>query len=146
MEYVPFNNISKRNIDQTISNGNESFIVFNKRTCITEEVKFHLKDSRQNLKLHVNPKWNCINKDFEHATNSESMKLHRTNGVPIIFHFASEEIMDLENYGSDNLVTELTSIHSAVSVRKYTILVLDIVILFEFLSNIKEKIISIEPK
>jgi hypothetical protein len=96
--------------------------VFNKRTCITEEVKFHLKDSRQNLKLHI------------------------TNGVPIIFHFASEEIMDLENYGSDNLATELTSIHSAVSVRKYTILVLDIVMLFEFLSNTKEKIISIRPK
>ncbi len=128
---MPFKNISKRNINQKTSNEIESFILSNKRTCPIEETKVHLS---QNLKLHVNPAWTRTNNDFEYVTNSESMKhiqTHRTKGIPIIFHFASEEIMDLDN----NVDTELPSIHSAVSLRNYTILNSHTVILFEFLSN-----------
>jgi hypothetical protein len=104
------------------------------------------------MKLHVNPAWICTKKDFEHATNSESIQIERRKGIPIIFHFASEEMINLENYGTNNMDTDSTSIHSGVSLRNYTILNLYIVILFEFFSysffkdfewDTKERIIAI---
>jgi hypothetical protein len=125
MEYVPLDNILKRNIDQTISNEDESFALPNKRSCVIEEVKFYPKDSIESLKVHIDTEWNFTNNDFEHATSTESITYIRTQRIKpmsIIFHFASEDIMDIEKYGSDNIVTVLNSIYSADHLRKYMIL------------------------
>ncbi len=132
MEYVPLNNISmknectcnisKRNIDQTAANGDESFGLSNKRNCVEEEVKLHSKDSLQSLKLHINT---------ESITH---IRTHRLKPMPIIFHYASDDIMDIQKCGSDTIVTELNSIYSANDLRKYMILYLHVIFLFQFLS------------
>jgi hypothetical protein len=147
MEYVPLDyisiknecacNISKRNIDQTISNGDQSFVLSNKRSCVVEDIKFHPKDSIQSLTVHTDTKWNFTNNDFEHATSTESItyiRTHRIKPMPIIFHFASEDIMDIEKYGFDNMVTELKSISSADNLRKYIILYSHFIFFFQCLS------------
>lgn len=129
MEYVPLDNISmknectcnisKRNIDQTVANGVESFILSNKRSCVEEEVKLHSKDSIQSLN----------NQSITH------IRTHRLKPMPIIFHYASDDIMNIQKCGSDNMVTELNSIYSARDFRKYMMLYSYVIFLFQFLST-----------
>jgi hypothetical protein len=121
MAFVLFDHISKRNIDQTISIDDESFILPNKRSCVVEEIKFYPKDSIQSLKVHTETDWNFTSNDFEHATSNKSithMPTQRIKPMPIIFHFSSEDIMDIGKCGSDNIVTALNSIYSADILRK----------------------------
>ena len=131
MEYVLLGNTSiknnrswdilKRNINQTISNDDESFILSNKRSCVVEEIKPYSKDSIQSLKVHIETEWNFINNDFEHAASTKSIThipAQRLKPIPIIFHFASENTMDTEKYESDNLIKALSSIYSTGILRK----------------------------
>ncbi|CAF3920847.1 unnamed protein product [Rotaria sp. Silwood2] len=107
--------ILKRNIDQTLSNVDESITWSNKRNCIIEEEKVNRKDSIQSLKVHTDTKWSFTNNDFEHITNTKSIThivTQKRNLIPIIFHFASEEIIDIEKYKSNNMIQALNSIYS----------------------------------
>ncbi len=77
-------NISKRNLDQTIPNdGDQCFTLCKKRTCTIGKMKLHRKNSLQSLELHTDNAWSFANNDYE---------------LLIIFHFASEDMMDIQNY------------------------------------------------
>ncbi len=75
-------------------------------------MQFQSQDSIQSSKLHTDISTESI----------EYLRTGRTKPMPIIFHLASEDIIDIEKCRSNNMVTELNSIYSVDSWRKYRIL------------------------
>ena len=112
--------ILKRNINQSIPNGDESITLSNKRSCAKEKIELYPKDSIQSLQVHNEMEYSYSNNDFEHPTNTESVtdiRKQETKPIPIIFHFPPETFIDVEKYEPDNMISALDSIYSTDTLR-----------------------------